>query len=215
VQSGPGAILPSKPQSFWTMYRKDGPPPPEPKMQRVLSGMLEAKSLATLMDSIASSKRDQQRLESLGSRNAGAWLTAYPTTPDLSLSNSEFCLAARLRLGLPTYDDLPELCACNDELALDPAHFLSCKLLRGSAVTERHNMLVRLLAQLFRTKAGAAVRVTPKMWDAKRWIPDLQVIRAEGDLFLDVVVSHPSAPSRGTTRALAVWLRFQCQAQQV
>jgi hypothetical protein len=98
VQSGPGAVLPSKPESFWTMYSEDGP---ERKLQRVLSGMMEAKRLAALMDSFASSKRDQQRLESLGSCNAGAWLTAYPSTPDLSLSNSEFCLAARLRLALP------------------------------------------------------------------------------------------------------------------
>ena len=63
---------------------------------------------------------------------------------------------------------------------------------------------MRLLAQLFRTNAGAAVRITPKIFDTVRMIPDLQVIRAEGDLFVDVVVSHPAAPSRGTTRALAV-----------
>ena len=200
LQGGSDAILPAKVDGFWARFHQDGP---ERKLQRALCGLMEAKNRSALMDSL-SIKRDTQRLESLAGQSAGAWLTCYPSCPELSLSDSQFCLASRLRLGLPPYDDLPLDCSCDTKLGDDPAHYISCAKLRGSAVTDRHNMLVRLLAKLFRATAGASVRITPKLFDTKRLIPDLQVIRAEGDLFLDVVVSHPSAPSRPSERPLAV-----------
>jgi hypothetical protein len=200
LEGGADAILPANLEAFWTRFSRDGP---ERKLQRALCGLMESRARSTLMGSL-SLKRDTQRLESLAGRNAGAWLTCYPSCSELSLSDSQFCLASRLRLGLPPYDDLPVDCSCEEaKLGDDPAHYLSCSKLRGSAVTDRHNMLVRLLAKLFRATAGASVRITPKLFDSKRLIPDMQVIRPEGDLFIDVVVSHPSAPSRSSKRPLA------------
>ena len=90
---------------------------------------------------------------------------------------------------------------------MDPS-FHAASFFAGSAVTERHNMLVRLLAQLFCTNAGVAVRITPKIFDTVRMIPDLQVIRAEGDLFVDAVVS-PRAFARNCTRSGCLGLCFQ------
>ena len=119
-----------------------------------------------------------------------AWLLALPS-PSLSLSDREFSLASRLRLGLPPSDTLPRVCRCSARMD-DPAHFLSCLLLRPLARV-RHDRLVRSLATLIQ-RAGGAAYVEPRYLEDKR--PDIHAFFPDDRVMLDVCVSHPSSPSR-------------------
>ena len=110
---GPIQLLPANPNAFWQEFGKT---PPERKLQRALCGQLESILLTRSMDDSSTSRHDKQRLISLGSRNAGAWLTCFPSCPELTLSDTAFRAAARFRLGLRSHDDLPAKCECGFDL---------------------------------------------------------------------------------------------------
>lgn len=110
------------------------------------------------------------RLVSLSHPMVGAWLVAPPTSPDLCLTNSDFRLASRLRLGLRPYDDLPSYCLCSAQFDLDGLHSLSCRLLRRTAATTRHDMVVNFLAATLR-RLGAEVFVEPKDGGGQQGVP--------------------------------------------
>ena len=130
-------------------------------------------------------------------RNAGAWLTVIPTSPEVRLLNLEYRQAMRLRLGLPAAEDLPRRCFCNADLGKDQSHFYSCGQLKRSAITTRHDRIVQCLAGLFRS-AGAVVHVEQRIEGTTRHRPDLLIITPEQSVFVDVAVIHSSAPSRST-----------------
>ena len=93
------------------------------------------------------------------SKSSRAWLRSIPT-PSSFLSDREFSLASRLRLGLPPSDSLPRVCRCSARLSEDPAHFMSCMLLT-SVATVRHNRIVRHLSTLVQ-RAGGVTYVEPR-----------------------------------------------------
>ena len=84
---------------------------------------------------------------------------------------------------------------------VDDAHFLACRQLCPTALTHRHDSVVRLLADLFR-KAGAAVRIEHRPFDGKRVRPDLEIVIPEQTLFVDVAITHPASASRNASRPL-------------
>lgn len=147
------------------------------------------------------SRTCSQRITSCKSKNAGAWLTAVPTIPELYLTDVEFRYAARHRLGLVPAQDL-QRCACGQKLADAPWHFQCCAKLKPRAITHRHNMLVQLLASFFR-QSGAMVQVEKKPVGADRSRPDLDIVTHNQRLFVDVAVVHPATLARRSHAALA------------
>ena len=133
---------------------------------------------------------------------ASSWLTAFPTSPELTLADDDFCLAVKNRLGLPCADDLPSTCICGSNLLTNPQHFLSCHLLKRTAMTARHDMIVRKLADFFRT-IGAVVHIEPRIVGFERFRPDLDIILSDRSLLVDVGVTHAAAPSRHSVTKLA------------
>ena len=107
------------------------------------------------------------------------------------MTDREFSLASRLRLGLPPSDTLPRVCRCSARLSEDPSHFLSCKLLYPIARV-RHDRLVRHLSTLIQ-RAGGVAYVEPRYLEDKR--PDIHAFFPDDRLMLDVTVVHPSSPS--------------------
>lgn len=116
--------------------------------------------------------------------------------------DNEFIYALRLRLGLLPHDDLPPLCACGAPLRDDTSHFFSCQLLKRGPITVRHDRLVKAVAHGFRA-AGAYTQIEYCPVDQKRTRPDLSVVFPEESILVDVVVSHPAAPSRISVAPLA------------
>ena len=101
-------------------------------------------------------------------------------------------MAARLRLGLPPQDDLPRLCSCQSVLQQDPLHFFSCEKLRQSAMTVRHDIIVRILSRYVQ-RAGGSCYVEPKFYSGKR--PDVHIYFPSSRTMVDVSVTHPGAKS--------------------
>src|SRR5690348_3361678 len=102
--------------------------------------IVDSRLADALVTSSSASFADKARLIGCRVQRAGAWLTLFPATSPLFLSDSHFSLADRLRL--PPQDDLPASCRCGTLLAPDPNHFLSCKLFRRTIVTTR-DLIVR------------------------------------------------------------------------
>ena len=163
-------LLPLNYKGYWQFY---GTKSPGRGLQRLLSSTIESSMAASLLTKADKDFRTKARLRSTRGKGAGAWLTTLPVTPALTLSDAHFRVACRLRLGLPPHDHLPRYCSCGYSLEGDPTHFLSCKKLKRSAITQRHNMVLQRLSGLLQ-KAGGSVRIEPNWYDGKR--PDALVL---------------------------------------
>ena len=180
--------LPKEPSAFWSRFGFSAPPP---FLQRSVLRPVEKSLFSDLKDRLSSSPVSSSSFSACLAPSSRAWLLALPSS-SLSLSDREFSLASRLRLGLPPSDTLPSICRCSGRMLDDPGHFLSCPLLRPLARV-RHDRLVRLLATLIQ-RAGGAAFVEPRYLEDKR--PDIHAFFSDARFMLDVCVAHPSAPSR-------------------
>ena len=191
------AGLPRNLAEFWGNYSL---PTPGSRLQSAVCTLLESVALAKLKAQL--DLHNQQRIVSAGGKFAGVWLSVTPTSFDLQLTDEEMGLASRIRLGLPPLDNLPVSCVCGQVLDDDPDHFLSCQNLRRSAVTSRHDSIVRLLAKHLR-RASALVHEEQRFPGERKLRPDLDVFFSDEYLLVDVVVTHPAAPSRKSIKPLA------------
>ncbi|CAI5991644.1 unnamed protein product, partial [Closterium sp. NIES-65] len=99
-----------------------------PKLFTHLSQQLEASLLEKVRSSVTSPLR-LARLTSLQGPHAGDWLTAAPSSPQLQLTESEWRIAAAIRLGLPIpHLSSAETCACGHPFSDSslPSHALRC-----------------------------------------------------------------------------------------
>ena len=135
-------------------------------------------------------------LRSQSEPRSGAWLTALPSSEhSWTLSDEEFLIAARLRMGLPPHDRLPLVCSCGISRDDMPTHCLSCIPPAGASVTYRHDLVKNVLAYWART-AGAAVEIEPHhLFPNSNMRPDLLVHLGCTRYLIDTVISHPLAPS--------------------
>ena len=141
-------------------------------------------------------------MASASAAKASLWLTSFPTTPELIMADDDFVIGVKHRLGVPLMDDLPHKCFCGAALMDDPQHFLSCSMLKRRAMTVRHDSVVRLLRDFFH-HAGALVHIEPRIYETKRFRPDLDILLADTNIMIDVGITNPCAPSRTSTTALA------------
>jgi hypothetical protein len=184
---------------FWAKYGDAGAPR---GLQKSLCGVYEDKVVTDILRAPHARKVERLRLTSCKSRNAGAWLTCYPTLSELTLSDAEFRYAVRHRLGLPPHSNLPARCICGAVLVEAPWHFHCCAKLRPRAITHRHDQLVQMVASLFRV-VGALVHVEAKAPGEERLRPDLEIILPDQRLYVDVVVVHPASEAKKSFTALA------------
>ena len=70
-------------------------------------------------------------------------------------------------------------------------------------MTVRHDSVVRLLRDFFH-HAGALVHIEPRIYETKRFRPDLDILLADTNIMIDVGITNPCAPSRTSTTALAL-----------
>src|SRR5438046_619890 len=73
---------------------------------------------------------------------------------------------------------------------------------QASGMTVRHDSVVRLLRDFFH-HAGALVHIEPRIYETKRFCPDLDILLADTNIMIDVGITNPCAPSRTSTTALA------------
>ena len=149
-------LLPPTPRDFWVLYGNG---------KRGLQKRLSQTTHTLSYDKLRHDTRDplaKARFIACGVKHSGSWLNTVPSSPELFVMDAHFALAVRLRLGLPPQEKLPLECKCGAILKNDPAHFLSCKLLKRTIVTARHDMLVRQIASFVRS-AGALCVLSPNI----------------------------------------------------
>ena len=198
IQNVPKELVPTDPDKFWSNY---GQGRVSRGLQKALSHLVDERVAAHYVVA-RNSRQDKQRMTSCSARNAGAWIMAVPQAPVVTLSDSDYCYAARHRLGLHPQHDLPPKCVCGESLRDDPAHFHSCPRLMPRAITARHDALVQVVASMFK-RAGGMVTIEVKCEGETRIRPDIEIILPDRSLLVDVAVVHPAAPSRRSQAVLA------------
>ena len=166
---------------------------PPPSLQRSLTRAYEKDLLSTHVSSLSSSPASLRAFVSASHPSSRFWLNSLPSSDILRLSSREFSLASRLRLFLPPSDSISRSCRCSPsaDLSSDPAHFLSCRLLKDLRRV-RHDRIVRLLASLI-NRSGGVSQVEPSHFPSGR--PDILVFLHTESFIVDAIISHPSSPS--------------------
>ncbi|MEY3082615.1 MAG: hypothetical protein RJA94_2600, partial [Pseudomonadota bacterium] len=180
-------VLPRSADAIHTFY---GGERRIPKLQRMLSLRVEGLQLEAFLASAECSDADRIRLASCRSKHACAWMFAHPQ--GTLLSDEQFAVAMRLRLGLqPLPFALPARCLlCNKDA--DPWHPLVCAAVRRRAVTTRHDRGMQLLG-CFARSCGVLMRFEPK--DLGSRVPDGELIFPRKVVLVDFSGVHSLAPS--------------------
>jgi hypothetical protein len=134
------------------------------------------------------------RLLGVTAPGASVWLTTTPSTPALSLTNIEYQICSKLRLGLHPLP-LPSDCAsCNtqDACALDPLHPLVCIGQKGRTITDRHHETVDSLYVSTIHAGGLANKEPTRLsGNGDHTRPDLQLVLNGQQVLVDVTIRHP------------------------
>jgi hypothetical protein len=110
------------------------------------------------------------------------------------LSNLQFSIAVKQRLGINLVNPLPAVCPCCEgdaSLRDDATHLLGCPNLSRTALTRRHDALVSHLAAWCNSVKMPAF-VEPKI-NGQRRRPDVDIILNQGRVLVDVSFVHPSS----------------------
>ena len=110
-----------------------------------------------------------------------------------------------MRLGLSVHDKRLSHCVvcashglCDDDnnnFIVDPYHYLSCKYTRASTFINRHNSVVKILADAAE-KAGLDCTLEPShLSDENNKRPDLIIHYNDNVYIVDVAIVHPTAAS--------------------
>jgi hypothetical protein len=143
----------------------------------------------------SSGKGTIARLNSLRATCSSLWLRTLPSDPSLTLTDKKWQWAARLRLGMPVPSIDPACPGCKqtDAYTKNQWHSLTCTQRSNRAITDRHNVIVNILAR-FCSMMHMAARTEPSSLDHdsnKR--PDIQVSLPDITLLGDVTIMHPAA----------------------
>jgi hypothetical protein len=170
------------------------------KVQSKISQQAASKRHQRFLDD--ASDTDKARLLSASQPAAKLWLTTMPEENELRLSNEEFRAAVKLRLGLPSSvgNSGNVSCVCDSSVRIvDTQHFHVCDLTRKGAVFDRHELIVRTIADVCR-QANVIARTShhylKRRAAASSVVPDLFVYSADSAAkMLDVTVRYPATDS--------------------
>lgn len=182
---------------------------PPKRLQQNLTVALEEQQFRLLKRKQEDAKGDapaiwNARNSSATQPGAGAWLTAVPKTIGLTMSDNEYQVAARIRLGLPAVARTKGQCfhsqCARVRLLEHPDHFLCCQGLRNGVGRQRHNRVGQAIVSWARQELGASYWLEPSVPPGHR---SERGTRRSDILFhlggkawlVDVSVTHPLAPS--------------------
>jgi hypothetical protein len=145
-------------------------------------------------------KADLARLLSAKHRLSGLAFRADIPDQRCQLSDQDFRLAIRLRLGLHLSREAESgtcpFCKDKVSLAADPGHPIDCIAFRAEHQRIRHNRLVNLIASVARQDAGCDVQAEVRISSETRHRPDLFIVTYDGRSFWsDVQVTRPDSVS--------------------
>jgi len=157
------------------------------KWQRSVTALMEAADLHLFLRPPAP---PDVKANNTNQRKRGA-STIFTTTPPSRdrLSSDDFRIAARIRIGLPALENLPELCVCDRNLRAHwGGHIRDCNLRdNGGLDIARHDAVKIAVARKF-TEIGVPAKIEPTRlaadnsrvdllvtWGTDQWLIDFQV----------------------------------------
>ncbi len=172
----------------------------KPRLQHELIASLMRIEADAHLTAYGEESRDRARLRSCQGPGASGWLTTVPCHVGLQLTNDDFIICCRLRLGCIQFPSVAAvMCACG--LAeLDPYgdHLLCCST--GNERNRRHDHLCEVFRQIIssvripadREVELARLGVYPDTTDADAKRIDLYWVEEGRGMLGDVTVAHPS-----------------------
>lgn len=200
------------------------------KLQHSLTQSIESSVWSKLHTSVG---RYQQTIMTSLTMNpsTSAWLTTLPLShePGYHISDDDYKLAVRHRLGMLPYDKLLHqqctTCAARNkhtaDLKSDPDHMHSCITQTGASVYKRHNAVVSALSSLARScgystqheplfpdkiieSLNTTTNQTEQLYVKADRRGDLLMIRHDQQLLIDVTIKRPTRMTSLNNQSLAV-----------
>jgi hypothetical protein len=186
-------FMPTSVARYWSHFSSVDP---QPHLQRLVTALYDLFVLKQLDECLPISHK--ARLVSCQNSSANHWLNVLPSVKEFMLTNAQFSVSVRLRLGLHPIDNhqsLPNHCVCFSKANLhnDHTHFEVCPIYRKQATYLRHNCIVLALTNLIRNELHLPVAVEPNIYDHLR--PDAEILLPSGALLTDISVTNPAADS--------------------
>jgi hypothetical protein len=136
------------------------------------------------------------RLNSVNAPKASTWLNTIPTESHLTLSDFQYRIAVRNRLGLKPLNIMPKTCAdCGSELDIHCDHYLTCRFRRKNELNTRHDQVAKFIHKSIQIAGGCATLEPSHLERENRKRPDLDILLDGNRILADVSIVHPTAPS--------------------
>jgi len=141
---------------------------------------------------------DRARMLSASGGYASSWLTTIPADITRRLPAGPYRVAARLRLGLPPFDDVMTSCTCgspNADPTIDVHHGLSCIKVRRTFVNLRHDTVKNAIHHWAKQLNCAAIVEPQHLGDSQERADNL-ITTPSGKMYLcDVAIVQPACPT--------------------
>jgi hypothetical protein len=132
----------------------------------------------------------------VGYISSHTWTNTLPTESYLQLTDFQYKIATRTRLGLKPLPILPQTCAdCQSPMDSHCDHFLTCVYRRKNELNIRHDQISNLIARIVKMVGGCATVEPLHLNRENRQRTDLEVHLDDYKALIDVSVVHPTAPS--------------------
>jgi hypothetical protein len=188
-------LLPKDASSFFTHYTNSTT---ISSLQHELQSLAAShRFLAALTNAIGiKDTYTVSRMRCISAQHASDWKAAIPSNSDLTLTDDQYRIAAKMNLGIniPLPDDCFS-CNCKDAVKNDNGHFMSCNHHKRREITIRHNLVLSVLHRLINYVGGVAVREPIDLHDSDGRRPDLQLILRSLHALVDVMITNPLCPS--------------------
>jgi hypothetical protein len=188
-------LLPASASDIIPHYQQHGKVKPFVQQEvTVISNRLQLRAEMAKAEA-AGDEVTQARLLAVTAPGAPIWLTTDPSSPAQSLTDTQYQICSKMRLGLEPLP-LPSDCAsCGtaNACAEDPTHPLNCIAQKGRTITIRHNDAVDSICVSAFHAGGLAIKEPRDLGGrGDRTRPDIQLLLNGHQLLVDVTVRHPT-----------------------
>ena len=191
------SILPASAATFIQHYRCGPPRPIQATVTQRISTLSYIARVTEARNAGKGGEATVARLAALREADSSLWLRTVPSHPGLTLTDSKWLWAARLRLGMPVDVVSNDCDACSraNMYTADSWHSLTCLSRSGPLITRRHNSVLEVVAKYCKMIDVAVLLNPPGDSQEDDRKADIEVYLPDRTIVGDVTVSHPTAKS--------------------
>jgi hypothetical protein len=138
------------------------------------------------------------------------WTISVPTIPLLRLTNLEYIISTKMRLGLKPHDAMELSCrGCSVPIEdCNYYHYMSCNLKLSGSMIARHNHIINIIRYIVQLAGGASRTEPVHLTDNNGNRTDIEVIMGDKHYQLDVSIVSPLSLSYLTPTAKPTQLQL-------